>query len=195
MAEVLPMPASQASSPGEAGRNAGATHFELFGIEPCFSIDLDRLAAGYRRVQQEVHPDRHATAGERERRLAMEWAVRANEAYKTLQAPAARARYLLSLAGLDATEGPDAERLPPEFLMAQFEWRESMDDARQSDDRVSLRRIRESLGEEMRTYEDRLAAAFDGSGDLADAIVVTRKLSFVAKLREDVDRWIDELED
>ena len=69
----------------------------------------------YRDIQGQVHPDRFAHAGEAERRLSMQWATHANEAYQTLKNPLERAQYLLQLAGHDRAGGEqyrDAARFP-----------------------------------------------------------------------------------
>ena len=76
-------------------------HFELFGLPVAYSVDPAALERAYRDLQGRVHPDRFASASEAERRVAMQWATRANEAYRTLRNPIDRARYLLSLKGFD----------------------------------------------------------------------------------------------
>ncbi len=53
---------------------------------------------------------------EADRRLAMQWATRVNEAYQTLKSPGKRARYLLQLLGHD----PQVESntaMPADFLI------------------------------------------------------------------------------
>ena len=76
-------------------------HFELFGLAPRFAIDLDALERAYKDVQGRVHPDRFASGTAAERRVAMQWATRANEAYATLRNPQKRAQYLCELNGVD----------------------------------------------------------------------------------------------
>ena len=78
-----------------------ADFFKLFGLTPGFRLSLSELDSRYRDVQAQVHPDRFINAGDAERRLSMQWATRANEAYLTLKKPLERARYLLELAGCD----------------------------------------------------------------------------------------------
>jgi molecular chaperone HscB len=70
-------------------------HFELLGLPAQYAVDPARLEHGYRELQSQVHPDRFAAATEAERRVAMQWATRVNEAYRTLRNPLERARYLL----------------------------------------------------------------------------------------------------
>ena len=75
-------------------------HFELFGLPARFEVDMGALDAAYREVQGRVHPDRFVNASDAEKRVAMQWATRANEAYQTLRNPMLRARYLCDLAQL-----------------------------------------------------------------------------------------------
>jgi len=74
-------------------------HFALFDLPPRFAIDEALLEQAYRRVQAQVHPDRFAAAGAAERRVAMQWATLANEAFRTLRSPLARAAYLCERTG------------------------------------------------------------------------------------------------
>ena len=64
-----------------------ADHFTLFGLSRGFRVDLSDLDSRYRDIQAQVHPDRFANASEAERRLSMQWATHANEAYLTLKKP------------------------------------------------------------------------------------------------------------
>ena len=61
-------------------------HFELLGLPVAYSIDPLSLERGYRDLQSRVHPDKFAAASEPERRVAMQWAAQANEAYRVTEA-------------------------------------------------------------------------------------------------------------
>ena len=63
------------------------SHFDLFDLPPTYAIDAKKLDDAYRTVQAQVHPDRFAAAGDAQKRVAMQWATRANEAYQTLRDP------------------------------------------------------------------------------------------------------------
>ena len=76
-------------------------HFALFQMTPAFAIDAAALDAAYRELQGRVHPDKFANATDTEKRVAMQWATRANEAYQTLKNPLKRATYLCELNGVD----------------------------------------------------------------------------------------------
>ena len=76
-------------------------HFALFQLKPVFAIDAAQLDAAYRELQARVHPDKFAAATDAEKRVAMQWATRANEAYQTLKHPLKRASYLCEMHGVD----------------------------------------------------------------------------------------------
>lgn len=160
-------------------------HFALFGFEPRFAVDADALDRAYRRVQEQVHPDRFATGSAAERRVAMQWATRANEAYQTLRSPLKRAAYLCERHGAPiAAESNTA--MPPEFLMRQLELREALEAARGEREPASLARLRDEAD---RLREETLAAlsdALDGLHDYPRAAALVRQLMFIEKFGEEV---------
>ena len=68
--------------------------FELFGVPRRFAQERAQLDTRWRALQAEVHPDRFAVEGQAAQRVAMQWAVRVNEAYQRLKDPLKRAAYL-----------------------------------------------------------------------------------------------------
>jgi Fe-S protein assembly co-chaperone HscB len=56
-----------------------------------FALDRAVLDTRWRALQAEVHPDRFAADGASAQRVAMQWSVRVNEAYRRLKDPLARA--------------------------------------------------------------------------------------------------------
>ena len=108
--------------------NLASTDFELFDIAPRFALDAAALDTRWRALQTEVHPDRFAAEGAAAQRIAMQWAVRVNEAYKRLKNPLQRAAYLCELNGAPI-EAENNTAMPGAFLMQQMAWRESLDDA------------------------------------------------------------------
>ena len=63
-------------------------HFALFALPARFALDESALERAHKDVQSKVHPDRFAAGSAAERRVAMQWAARANEAYRTLEVTA-----------------------------------------------------------------------------------------------------------
>ena len=159
-------------------------HFELFQLPPQFALDQAALDSAYRDVQGKVHPDRFINASSAEKRVAMQWATRANEAYQTLKSPQKRAQYLCELNGVDLqTESNTA--MPVSFLMQQMEWREALGDARVAKDADALELLDRHLRGERKALLAQVQAQLD-SADYAAAAQSVRALMFLDKFGEEV---------
>ena len=165
-------------------------HFELLGMPVGYAVDASRLEHGYRELQSQVHPDRFAAATEAERRVAMQWAARANEAYRTLRDPLERARYILSLKGYDTEEETNTS-MPADFLMQQLEWREAVAGARAAHDARALREVSARLGEERREMLHVLERALDSDSNYEAGRSLVRKLRFLERLDEEIDEALE----
>ena len=108
--------------------NLQSSDFELFGLAPRFAQDRAAIDSRWKELQREAHPDRFAAQGEAAKRLALQWSVRINEAYQRLKDPLRRAAYLCELRGAPIN-AENNTAMPTEFLMAQMQWREALDDA------------------------------------------------------------------
>lgn len=166
-------------------------HFELFGLPTRFAFDADALERAYHALQGEVHPDRHAVAGESARRVALQSSARVNEAYRALKHPVARAQYLLSLQGIDALAESDTA-LPIDFLERELERREAASDAAATGDVATLERLLAAVRAECAVRERDLAALFDNEADLTSARMRVRELRFLDKLADDLDAMLQE---
>lgn len=165
-------------------------HFELLGLAPAYAIDPTRLELGYRQLQSQVHPDRFAAASDAERRVAIQWAARANEAYRTLRDPVDRARYLLALKGFDTGEESNTA-MPPDFLMQQMEWREAVAELRQGHDRAGLEALQQELRDERLEMLRLLERAIDRESNYDAGCSLVRKLRFLEKLEEEIDEALE----
>lgn len=171
-----------------------ADHFALFGIKPLFRLDLSDLDSRYRDTQAQVHPDRFAHSGEAERRLSMQWATHANEAYQTLKKPLERAKYLLHLAGHDI-QAESNTAMPADFLMEQMEWREAVMDARSGGDHHELEHLHNRLRGDINDRYDELGRLLDELADYALATDRVRRLMFLEKLLYEIDDALASLEE
>ena len=165
-------------------------HFELLGLPLRYAVDSQRLESGYRELQSQVHPDRFASATEAERRVAMQWATRANEALRTLKDPIERARYLLQLKGYD-TEEESNTAMPPDFLMQQMEWREAVADARAASDAKALERLGVEIAHARADMLRRLERALDAEANFVAGCSLVRKLRFLDKLEEEIEEALE----
>ncbi len=161
-------------------------HFELLGLPVSFAVDPAALERAYRELQGRVHPDRFASASEAERRVAMQWATRANEAYRTLRSPVDRARYLLGLKGYDTGEESNTA-MPPDFLMQQMEWREAVESGRSARDAAALERLRGAIHGERVEMQSLLARALDGDRNYDAGCSLVRKLRFLDRIEAGID--------
>jgi molecular chaperone HscB len=165
-------------------------HFELLGLPVAFAIDGARLDEGYRELQSQVHPDRFAAGSDSERRVAMQWATRANEAYRTLRDPVARARYILALKGFDTGEETNTA-MPADFLMQQMEWREGVAGARASGDAAALTALRAAIGDDRNRMQSQLGRALDADSNYDAGCSLVRKLRFLDKIEEEIDEALE----
>jgi len=171
--------------------NRDQNHFQLFGLQPRFDVDLGALDVRYRELQREVHPDRFAAAPQAEQRASMELATRVNDAYRTLKSPVERAKYLLKLHGVDA-ELETNTAMPADFLAQQMELREALEEAVAADNGAKLADLRDRLqggrGALLLEIEAQL-----GGKDWNAAAGTLRRLMFMEKLGEEIAAAEDDL--
>jgi molecular chaperone HscB len=169
-------------------------HFALFNLPRQFVLVTAELDARYREIQTQVHPDRFANAGDAERRLSMQWATRANEAYQTLKKPMERAKYLLELAGHDI-QAENNTAMAADFLMEQMEWREAVMEARQGGDHHELERLHNRLRSDITSRYGELGELLDVTQNHVEAIDRVRRLMFLEKLLYEIDDALASLEE
>ncbi len=164
--------------------------FKLFELPARQQQDRAHIDERWRALQGEVHPDRFAAEGAAAQRVAMQWAVRVNEAYRRLKDPLQRAAYLCELRGVPI----DAEHntaMPPAFLMQQMAWREALDETR---DRPSVEALLGEVDDRERALLQDLQAALDERADTVAAAQTVRSLMFVRRFRDDLERRIDKFD-
>lgn len=173
--------------------DAAKNHFQLFGLVPLFRLDTAKLEQSFRALQAQVHPDKSAHLADSEQRLAMQRSTMANEAYQTLKSPIKRARYLLSLQGVDTQEETNTA-MPVKFLMAQMEWREAVAEAEHLRDVAALDQLESRMKQDTRELEAQLAVKIDDERDYQAASELVRKLRFMEKLAEEISSAYDEID-
>ncbi|MGF6568814.1 molecular chaperone HscB [Paraburkholderia sp. GAS333] len=168
------------------------SHFDLFDLPAQFALDSGSLDHAFRTVQAQVHPDRFAAAGDAQKRIAMQWATRTNEAYQTLRDPLKRATYLLSLRGIDVG-AENNTAMEPAFLMQQMEWRENIEDAAAAKNVDALDALLTELRDEERMRFDKLGASLDSGANQAASEAV-RQLMFIERVASEISAQIDRLD-
>ena len=167
-------------------------HFDLFQLPAQFEVDQDALDSAYREVQGRVHPDRFVNATDAEKRVAMQWATRANEAYATLRNPQKRAQYLCELGGVDLQTESNTS-MPAAFLMQQMEWREALDDARSSKDAAALDELDAQVRGERKAMLAQVGQQLD-AGDYQAAAQGVRSMMFLDKFGDEVQYAFEALD-
>jgi molecular chaperone HscB len=129
-----------------------SNYFDLFGLPRLYKIDLVELEHKWKSISAQVHPDRFASASAAEKRVAVEWSARVNEAYRILKDPVKRAEYLCVLAGFEHDERTQSP-MNIDFLENQMAWREALEQARLNQHAVDLKALQSSVFEASNTYE------------------------------------------
>ncbi|HEX4870345.1 MAG TPA: Fe-S protein assembly co-chaperone HscB [Moraxellaceae bacterium] len=166
------------------------SYFELFDLPPAFELDVEALLPRYRELQRQFHPDRVAGAPADVQRAAVAKAADINAGFQALKDPVQRARHLLALAG-HPVGNESATVSDADFLMAQMELREQLDEADSPGALAGLR-------EEAEDWLDSLGREFavdHREGDWAEAADTVRKMQFMSRFIEEVRAREARLED
>ncbi len=172
-------------------QHLAADDFELFRLPRSFQLDIGDLTERWKQMQQLAHPDRFADQSSQSQRFATQWSVRINEAYQRLRNPVHRAAYLCQLAGYPVGAENNTQ-MPPDFLMQQMEWRESLEDA---GDVQTVETLREVLNATRRAEYATCENAIDNKQDWSVAVNSVRRLLFMQRFEADMDRRIEQLEE
>ena len=164
--------------------------FTLFGLPQRMAHQRSEIDSRWRQLQAEVHPDRFVAQGGAAQRVAMQWAVRINQAQRRLKDPLARAAYLCELRGAAI----DAERntaMPAAFLVQQMQWREALDEAHTLNE---VQHINTQIAAAEADLLDAVQQLLDDTGDASAAAEKVRALMFVQRFRRDIETRLEALE-
>ncbi len=168
-------------------------YFALFGLPPAFNLDMERLEQAYLDIQGKVHPDRFAHLPDSEKRLSMQWATHANQAFRTLKSPLLRGHYLLEMRGVDPAFDTNTA-MSAEFLMEQMEWREALGEAQEAADEAVLEDLARRVRHSSKALVDELGRQLDETGDLEGAADTVRRMKFLEKLQHEINDALTALE-
>jgi len=163
--------------------------FTLFGLPRRYRLDTAEVVERWRALQAQVHPDRFVAQGHSAQRLAMQWAVRVNEAYRRLRDPVARGAYLCELAGVPV----DAQRntgMPRDFLLQQMAWREALSD---DPGPAAAQALSAEVDAAERDLLEVLRRQIDDEVDPTAAAATVRALMFVSRFRQDLERQLEDV--
>ena len=164
--------------------------FELFAIDRRFAQSRSALDERWRSLQAEVHPDRFAAQGAAAKRVAMQWAMRVNEAYERLKDPLKRAAYLCELHGAPIA-AEENTAMPSGFLVQQLEWREALEDASRLE---QVEALAGQVAARRQASLQCLETLLDDDHDYRAAAQEVRVLMFIERFVHDVERRLEALE-
>ena len=172
-------------------------YFQLFAIEQSFDVDLNLLSQTYQNLQKAVHPDKFAHASSQEQLLAVQKSAEINDAYQTLKQPLKRAKYILTLRGVDL---PNEQHTFGDtgFLMRQMELREMLAEVKFADDiDAALALAQQELAEEYQQYFQLMSVQILENSAASNALACDnlRKLKFYQKLNIEIERLEESLFD
>lgn len=170
------------------------SYFELFGLPQRFEVDFSTLGSAFRDLQAKYHPDRFVNADDKARLTAVQTTGFINEANETLKSTRLRARYLLSLEGIDFDDEIDTTR-DGGFLMHQMEIREALDDVQNANDPLArIDDIAQEISGEADALNDHFVENLE-SGNLPEAKEAVLKMKFFERLCQESKRLTEKLED
>ncbi|MCW5890683.1 MAG: hypothetical protein KIT14_09035 [bacterium] len=174
---------------------AGADLYAVLGLTRRLAVDVADLEQRWHDVSRVVHPDRHQTAGARDRELSLAASAAANRAWRTLREPVARGRYWLELHGRSL--GQDNNRVPAALAAEVFGTQERLEELRDAEPSVRRREAQAIQG----GLDARIAAsiadlraryvAWDAADPAAPAVLDELKtrlseIAYLRTLRDDV---------
>jgi len=171
--------------------NIDADDFTLLGLPRAYALDRARLDAAWKALQAKVHPDKFAAEGAAAQRVAMQWAVRVNEAHPRLKDPLKRAAYLCELAGAPV-QAENNTAMPGAFLMQQMEWREALDDA---GDAAAVQSLADDVQADRKARIALVTQLLDVETNPTQAAQEVRALMFIDRLLEEIDARLERYED
>ena len=167
--------------------NLQSSDFELFDLARKFAQDGAAVDTRWKELQREVHPDKFSTQGAAAQRLAMQWSVRINEAYRRLKDPLKRAAYLCEL-NAEPVDAENNTAMASDFLMQQMQWREELEE---SSSVVELDQLAQQVVSARTALLQQCARLLDEQHDYKAAVQQVRALMFIERFASDVQSRLD----
>lgn len=171
--------------------NLDADDFTLLGLPRHFLLDRATLDERWKALQAKVHPDRFAAEGGAAQRVAMQWAVRVNEAHQRLKDPLKRAAYLCELAGAPIRSESNTA-MPADFLMQQMQWREALEEAGNV---AEVQALADEVSAQRAARLARVQRLIDDEGRHGEAALEVRALMFIDRLSDEIDTRLERYEE
>ncbi len=143
---------------------AANDYFQMLGVPRQFDLDKKLLHEKFLALNRHAHPDFHAGETPEVQQLSLQVSATVNDAYRTLNDPASRADYLLTLLG--GKTSADDKSVPDGFLETMMMMQEEIAYAKTENDREQVETLDEALNNQHDGLLKRITALF---GDLEPA--------------------------
>eukprot|EP00602_Paraphysomonas_sp_CaronLab_P004336 CAMPEP_0185031486 /NCGR_PEP_ID=MMETSP1103-20130426/18991_1 /TAXON_ID=36769 /ORGANISM="Paraphysomonas bandaiensis, Strain Caron Lab Isolate" /LENGTH=161 /DNA_ID=CAMNT_0027567029 /DNA_START=164 /DNA_END=649 /DNA_ORIENTATION=- len=153
-----------------------------------FKVDEKSLENKYKEFQKVTHPDKFSMASEIEKEASSVSSSTINQAYQALRCPVDRAKYMLSLHGVNALE-EDSSFEDPALMMEMFELRERIDNIDHSSPREAEGLLNE-LSDDMNQLCDEIEESFQAE-NLKASTRAAVKLKYISKAMDELRRVIE----
>lgn len=163
-------------------------YFALFGLPFSTNIEPVALNKAYQNLQQQYHPDAHATAAAEIQAQVLLAATHINTAYATLKDDVARFNYILELLENPADGAKSQQASDGAFLMKTLDWYEQLDaiDAQAADAQnksEQLATLQQELEDEYKQLYSAITAAFEAEQH-QQMIVEVRSIMQLKKIQQ-----------
>ncbi|MDA0838480.1 MAG: Fe-S protein assembly co-chaperone HscB [Planctomycetota bacterium] len=154
----------------------GTNHFALYGLEPTFEIDEDKLEMKLFELSRRFHPDFFATQDQSQQELSLRHSASLNTAHQILREPFERAEYLLQLLG--GNQSSEDKRTPDGFLQKTMLLRMELEEATEDEDAAAINTLNQRMKAESDALLEHLSGLFNRLRN-----EVTEKESLLAQAR------------
>lgn len=161
-------------------------YFEIFDIPESFEVNQEILGNKYRALQGEWHPDRFASADERQKLQAVQMSSLLNQAFDALKSPLSRAGYLLTLRGCDL-EHVQQQDLGMDLLTEQMQLREVLEDLPEDDSALAaLEVLKAQVNDKLQDNQQKFAEHIQTNA-IAAAKKSFHEMQFLVKLLKEIE--------
>lgn len=167
-------------------------YFALFGMPIRYPIDYNLLTSRFYDLQRQFHPDRFVFQDVQKSLTVLQKAATINQAYQTLKYPLKRAKYILSLYGIDLSNEQHTVS-DTAFLMEQLELRQELDVIELQVNKKTLLKEFTLRLQALIKQRSRLMVEQLNQEQWAAAADTVRKLLFLDKLQEQVEQLTEKL--
>lgn len=169
----------------------GVDHFTRLGLPQRYAQSQAEINERQHALLAQAHPDRFATAGAEEHRIATERATAINDAVRTLSDPVRRVEYLLVLRGAAPAAGDQpAIGHDTRCVIEATEIREAIHELEGPDAHVERGRLANELVRGLEETLGHLGRRLDGAepGDDAAVLALAARLRLLREAIDELDR-------